>query len=137
MEPFILYQNGRAADIVLEQNSIYGISYMTEIFCRDIERVCGVYPEIVQELPENSKYAVLIATCGSSELLTSLEQKGLIDLSNVRGRREVYGIFRVKEDASDREFLVVAGSDKRGTIYGMFHLSEAIGVSPWGNDLYG
>ncbi len=131
MEPFILYQNGRAADIVLEQNSIYGISYMTEIFCRDIERVCGVYPEIVQELPENSKYAVLIATCGSSELLTSLEQKGLIDLSNVRGRREVYGIFRVKEDASDREFLVVAGSDKRGTIYGMFHLSEAIGVSPW------
>ena len=67
MESFILCRDGKAADILLEQNSVYGMSYMTGIFCEDIERVCGVYPHVVQELPENSKYAVLIATCGSSE----------------------------------------------------------------------
>lgn len=131
MESFILCRDGKAADILLEQNSVYGMSYMTGIFCEDIERVCGVYPYVVQELPENSKYAVLIATCGSSEWLTLFEREGLIDLCAVRGKREVYGIFRAKQKDSATEFLIVAGSDKRGTIYGMFHLSEAIGVSPW------
>ena len=45
MEPFILCRDGRAADIILEQNSVPGMSLMTDIFCGDIERVCGVYPE--------------------------------------------------------------------------------------------
>ena len=131
MEPFILCRDGRAADIILEQNSVPGMSLMTDIFCGDIERVCGVYPEVVQSPKEGCPYAVLVATCESSEMLDSFEQRGLIDLSNVRGKREVYGIFCVKDTGSGTEFLVIAGSDKRGTIYGMFHISECIGVSPW------
>lgn len=131
MEPFILCRDGRAADIILEQNSVPGMSLMTDIFCGDIERVCGVCPEIVQNPKEGCPYAVLVATCESSAMLDSFEQRGLIDLSDVRGKREVYGIFRVKDTGSGTEFLVIAGSDKRGTIYGMFHISECIGVSPW------
>ncbi|MDE7326961.1 MAG: glycosyl hydrolase 115 family protein [Lachnospiraceae bacterium] len=159
MEPFILCRDGRVADIVLEPNMVYGMPFMTGIFCEDIERVCGVYPEIVQKLREGCAYAVLVATCGSSELLDTLEREGFIDLSDVRGKREVYGIFRVKypvfgensasptkeskedkalrgnqgveDGVSATELLVIAGSDKRGTIYGMFRISEIIGVSSW------
>ena len=85
MEPFILCRDGRAADIILEQNSVPGMSLMTDIFCGDIERVCGVCPEIVQNPKERCPYAVLVATCESSAMLDSFEQRGLIDLSDVRG----------------------------------------------------
>ncbi len=125
INPFILFRNKAIANIVLEASAVYGMSDMAEIFCEDIERVSGIRPKITQEPQEGSTYVVLIATCGHSEILDSLEKEGLVDLSGVRGKREVYGIFRAKQ------FLVIAGSDKRGTIYGMFHISEKIGVSPW------
>ena len=47
-----------------------------------------------------------------------------IDLSDIKGKREVYGFFPVVGG------IVIAGSDKRGLIYGLFHLSELMGVSP-------
>ena len=53
-----------------------------------------------------------------------------INLSNVRGKNEVY-LFNVTDNQ-----IIIAGSDKRGTIYGLFHLSELLGVSPlvdWAN----
>lgn len=54
-----------------------------------------------------------------------------MELSAIRGKREVYD-FRVLEPANGESHatLLIAGSDKRGTIYGLFHLSEIIGVSP-------
>lgn len=142
MNPFILYQKNTVANIILEPSAVSGMAYMAGIFCEDIERVSGVRPEITQKPQEGCAYAVLIATCGYSELLDSFEQEGLLDLSGVRGKREVYGIFRVSRSGqapcaglaaapTDTEYLVIAGSDKRGTIYGMFHISEEIGVSPW------
>lgn len=155
MEPFILYQK-QVANVILEATAISGISYMTGIFCEDIKQVCGACPKVVQKPQAGSAYAVLVATCGHSGMLDFFEKKGLLDLSDVRGKREVYGIFRVKLSAAEAsgifapetsgnivldaeetvsapstEFLVIAGSDKRGTIYGMFHISEKIGVSPW------
>ncbi len=49
------------------------------------------------------------------------------DTSEIQGKREVYGFFvNEKENA-----LIIAGSDKRGTIYGLFHISEMFGVSPF------
>ena len=198
MNSFILSRNETAADVILEASAVSGMPYMVGIFCEDIERVGSVHPEILQNPREGCPYAVLVATCGHSELLDAFEREGRIDLSGVRGKREVYGIFRVTypsgtisgdrssrpsaeresvecdsrpsaegesgdcgsrrsaETASGKtgiirfteaiqekdkrrmegstaatEFLVIAGSDKRGTIYGMFHISEKIGVSPW------
>ena len=56
------------------------------------------------------------------------------------GKRECY-LIKVLETPFDdfpkiKQALIIIGSDKRGTIYGMFRLSEMCGVSPlvfWGD----
>lgn len=100
---------------------------------------------------------VLFATVGKSVVADQLERKGRIALSAVRGKNEVFACFLLEssekaenpngEEHEDvfagtdlsgicKQLLLICGSDKRGTIYGMFHLSERMGVSPlvyWGD----
>lgn len=75
---------------------------------------------------------IIAGTIGHNTTLDTLAEEGRLNLSRVRGKREVYhfGIIERKETEAHRT-LVIAGSDKRGTIYGLFHLSELLGVSPW------
>ncbi len=132
MNEFQLFCGQDVATIVLEKNAISGMDYMTDIFCGDIELVAGEYPTVVEGIAEASDYAVLVATCGYSQLLEDMEAAGDIELAEVRGKREVYGLFLVESERTcGKKTLVVAGSDKRGTIYGMFRISEELGVSPW------
>ena len=65
---------------------------------------------------------------GKSPAVDALAKDGKIDVSGITGKREVYGIFAPAED-----LLVIAGSDKRGVIYGLFRISEELGVSPYVN----
>jgi len=77
------------------------------------------------------EYTVIFATLGRSPYVGGLIADGKFDPTLIEGKREVYQIKLLGEDT-----LLVCGSDKRGTIYGMFALSEYIGVSPlcfWGD----
>jgi len=69
--------------------------------------------------------AILVGTLGKSPAIDKLAAEGKIDVSGVRGQWEAYDIETVGDT------LVIAGSDKRGTIYGLYEISEQIGVSPW------
>ncbi len=132
MNEFQLFYGQEMAAIVLEKNAISGMDYMTDIFCDDIEMVSGKRPTVVEEFKEAGEYAVLVATCGYSTLLDAMEEAKDINLSEIKGKREVYGFFFVESERTcGKKTLVIAGSDKRGTIYGMFRVSEEIGVSPW------
>src|SRR5579859_2098234 len=68
---------------------------------------------------------ILVGTLGKSPAIDKLAAEGKIDVSGVRGQWEAYDIETVGDT------LVIAGSDKRGTIYGLYEISEQIGVSPW------
>lgn len=68
---------------------------------------------------------VIVGTIGSSPVLDKLISEGKLDVSDIEGKWESFKI-QVIDDA-----LVIAGSDKRGTIYGVYDLSEKMGVSPW------
>ena len=86
--------------------------------------------ELFDGAPEEYKSGRIYAGCiGKSALIDDLEKKGIIDLSDVRGKREVY-LFKVTE-VNGNPVIIIAGSDKRGTIYGLFHISELIHVTPW------
>ena len=67
--------------------------------------------------------SLLIGTLGRNADIDQLEKQG--QLPDLRGKREKFLITTV----GDR--LVIAGSDRRGTIYGVYELSEQLGVSPW------
>ncbi len=71
---------------------------------------------------------VIAATLGHSAFLSKLISDGKFDENKIKDKWEVYS-FEFLPD--DNNTLLIAGSDKRGTIYGLFHLSELLGVSPW------
>lgn len=131
-----LYKENQVADLFFEDDAFSGVKKIAGKVAQDVELVVGRKPNCVigaiSYKNEIKTPAVWIGTVGKSQMLEELEQEGAIDLSAIRGKREVYGWFFVAGKSSDAaQILVIAGSDKRGTIYGMFHLSEAIGVSPF------
>lgn len=104
---------------------------------RDVELVTGKMPGEETDAEGIYDNAVIYGTVGRSPLLERLERTGKVHLDSVRGKWEVYAFcvvgdpFDGAEDApAVKNALVIAGSDKRGTIYGLYHLSEVMGVSP-------
>ncbi len=109
---------------------------------KDIEHVFGARPDVICADREDinasfikddgvTDQPVIFGTAGCSPILDELDGRGLIKLSEIRGKREVYS-FSLVESPFDNvtSALVIAGSDKRGTIYGLFHLSDILKVSP-------
>lgn len=127
MSGFKIYSHGKLCQILVEQQAYDGVKLVANAHAEDIELVCGKKPEIVSEpLSITSKSVIIAGTVGKSDILSRL-----VNTDNIQGKREVYSVSYVKNpfDSVD-EALVIAGSDKRGTIYGIFDISERIGVSP-------
>ena len=83
----------------------------------DFEKVTGTRPAS----SDNPK--ILIGTVGTNKQIDLWVKQGL--LPNLKGKTEKFIIKTIGEQ------LVIAGSDKRGTVYGIYELSRQIGVSPW------
>ena len=118
--------------IVIDEKDWPGVFRVAGKVSEDFNRVFGSCKdaETVSFTDVNSLAGKIVAGCiGKSALIDALEKDGLIDLSQVRGKNEVY-LFTVVQIAG-QDTLVIAGSDKRGTIYGLFHISELMEVSPW------
>lgn len=131
---FPLVLGGKAASVYIDPNGADydGLSLVAKSFAEDVRLVTGVVPEIVTESKMLTDTAVIFGSIGNNEIIDSLIADGVIDVSDIKGKWECYKIQVVKEPAEGIEqAVVVVGSDKRGTIYGIYHISELIGVSPW------
>jgi autotransporter-associated beta strand protein len=97
----------------------------------DIQRVTGIAPAVSTVAPSASE-AILIGTVGTSPLIDSLVSAEKIDVSAIQGKWEAYTASVVENPLPGvTRALVIAGSDRRGTAFGVFALSESMGVSPW------
>ena len=121
---------GKGLAFYEEAQALPGVKRVAGMVKQDIELVTGVSPAGITS-GQGSGCAVLYGTIGHSPMLDALEAQGKIALNAIRGKWECYS-FQVIETplAGIGAALVIAGNDKRGTIYGLFHLSELIGVSP-------
>lgn len=98
----------------------------------DIERVTGRKPSLVREAVPLSGDAVFVGVLGESPLLDGLVARGKLDADGLKGSWESYVVQVVDAPLPNvRRALVIAGSDRRGAIYGLYEVSETIGVSPW------
>lgn len=129
---FPLAAEGKTCKIVVDSSDFRGVIRAGSDLRSDIERVTGISPLFSTGDISGSKYIIIAGTAGESSLINSLIRSGKINTAEIRGRWESYIIQTV-----DRPFpgvkkaLVIAGSDKRGTIYGIYGISRLIGVSPW------
>lgn len=130
MAEFNLFKNGVLAPIVLEDNRVHGVKKMAGIFAKDIERVTGKAPEITAAIPNATSFVIYLGLAKSAKVQN--EFKDVIDTKDIAGKRETYGIFMFENPANKgQQVLAIVGSDKRGLTYGMFSISEIMGVSPW------
>jgi hypothetical protein len=121
-----------AAPLFLDSHDHAGVLRVAKLLQADVDRVTGHEPRLaIGDLPRG-KNVVLIGTLGKSPLIDSLVESKKLDVSGVEGKWEAFVAQVVDQpmEGVDRA-LVIAGSDKRGTIYGMFDLSAQVGVSPW------
>ena len=113
---------------VCDNSEFSGVKKIADKVRLDVERVTGVKPALntVDGAVEAAAGSVLFATAGKSPVAEKLAaDNGLsAELAKINGKRECY-VFAVRSDK-----VIIIGSDKRGTIYGLFHLSELMGVSP-------
>ncbi len=124
---------------VYEESAFSGVRKIAGKVREDIAKVFGAKPIGIEytDLKDTAgffEHPVFFGTVGKSELLDRLAAKGNINLFDIAGGYEVYS-FNVVDDLEFDGFtfesaIVIAGSDKRGTIYGLFKLSEMIGISP-------
>lgn len=84
-------------------------------------------------MPKIADTAIIIGSIESSEIIRELIISGKLgEAARIKGNWEGYVIKKVKNPIDGIEnALVIAGSDTRGTIYGIYALSEKMGVSPW------
>ncbi len=125
-----LARNGAATPLAVSANDWPGVQRAAYDLQADIERVAGVKPALGPN--QSASIAVLIGTLGHSELIDGLVAGGKLNVDAIRGKWEAFIIETVEHPLPgvDRA-LVIAGSDKRGTIYGVYEISQQIGVSPW------
>ena len=116
---FITFKRSSQSDIELTRTSdtiTYdpldwkGVRMAVENLRHDLKAVTG-----------SANAPVVVGTIGKSKLA----KKYKLQSKELQGKWEQYLIF------TDKGKLVILGSDKRGTIYGIYELSRQIGVSPW------
>ncbi len=120
--------------LLVEETAFEGVKRIAGKVAVDIEKVTGIRPQVVNGLEGLDKDNTQVIFCATADKSSLLEKMAVTD--KVQGKREVYAITFVDELDGFSNVLVICGSDKRGTIYGMFTLSEYIGVSPlcyWGD----
>ncbi|MCT9080333.1 glycosyl hydrolase 115 family protein [Streptomyces fulvoviolaceus] len=129
---FPLVQAGTAVDVFVDAADDPAVIRAAADLQADIERVGGARPSLLHTLPESAALLVLVGTIGASPVIDRLVAQGRLDVSRVKGRWEASVTQTVDRPVPgvDRA-LVIAGSDRRGTIYGIYDTSERIGVSPW------
>ncbi|HET9087368.1 MAG TPA: glycosyl hydrolase 115 family protein [Acidobacteriaceae bacterium] len=128
---FPIVQHSTASSLYVDAGDFWGVIRAAGDLQSDIRRVTGREP-LLTHSDKFPAEVILIATLGKSPVLDRLIQEQKIDVAPIRGKWEATLIQVVPHPFPGvRSALVIAGSDMRGTIYGIYDVSEEIGVSPW------
>ena len=125
----LLNANNRV-EIYMDTNDCKGVSYAAHALQKDIKSVSGATATLTSDagfLKKNdtARPAILVGTIGHSAAIDQLVKQKRINGNLLKGKREKFIITLIDGQ------LVIAGSDRRGTIYGIYELSQQMGVSPW------
>lgn len=126
---FPLVQNKKIVNILLDSKDQKGINLAVENLREDCNRVFGLKPHLMTDVSEGN---CIIVGSLNSVYVQQLIKKNKLDKKELLSKNEKYIITTVEQPFEGVEnALVIAGSDRRGTIYGIYELSKQLGVSPW------
>ena len=136
----LLINRNNKVEIYMDANDCKGVSYAANALVKDIIKVSGSKAVLTSDAGLKDKNTtrkdaadknaagkptILVGTIGHSAAIDQLIRQKRINGNLLKGKREKFIITVVDGQ------LVIAGSDRRGTIYGIYELSQQMGVSPW------
>ena len=122
-EPFVSFK--LSADVIsLQGASVSFDSREHSCVQRAVANLQQDFEKVTQKgLPLSENASILVGTVGVNKQIDQWVKKGV--LRDLKGKTEKYIIKTIGDQ------LVIAGSDKRGTVYGIYELTNQMGVSPW------
>jgi len=129
---FPIAQGGKTAAIYVDPGDWPGVIRAVKDLQADVARVTGLKPAVRNDVGNPGNHVIIVGTLGRSRMIDDLVKAGKIGTGEIAGKWESFFLQVVPEPLPGvAAALVIVGSDKRGTIYGIYDLSEQIGVSPW------
>ncbi len=123
---------GKSAPLFVSSNDYPGVIRAFKDLQTDIGKVTDVTPELFNDRVLKSRKIIIAGTIGKSKVIDNLIKTKKIEIKDISGKWETFLIQVVKRPLPGVKMaLVIVGSDKRGTIYGIYEVSKQIGVSPW------
>ncbi|MFT4090920.1 MAG: glycosyl hydrolase 115 family protein [Asticcacaulis sp.] len=118
------------ADIVVADTDAPVVGIAAQDLSEDIGRVTGKPTQVTAT--STATQQIWVGTIGANPLIEDLIKRRKINVSALKDCWECYAVISVQKPVQGVDAaLVIVGSDRRGTAYGVYALSEAIGVSPW------
>ncbi len=129
---FPVVTSSQTTSIYVDENDDWLVHKAASLLQNDIEMVTGKKPEIISALPSTIKNVIIIGTIDRSSLMQKMVKGKKLDVANIKGKWETFKLQTINNPLKGIEnAFVIVGSDKRGAAYGVFELSQEIGVSPW------
>ncbi len=120
------------SEIYYDTSDYETVIITAKLLAEDIERVSGKLPKIISDKNELSEYIIIVGSVEKNVLIHSLSTTNKMDIGKINGHWEQFYMKTLNNPFPGvKKALVIAGSDRRGTAYGVFELSKAMGVSPW------
>ncbi|WP_158797737.1 glycosyl hydrolase 115 family protein [Pedobacter sp. L105] len=141
-ETYVSSKNGKGKFALASRNSVAplqvssldfpGVILAAKNLQSDIKMVTGLSPQFFTSASPKGRRVVIVGTLGKNPEIDQLVKDKKLLVSGIEGKWETF-LIQVVDHPSPGidQALVIAGSDKRGTIFGIYDLSAKIGVSPW------
>ena len=131
-EFFTLSESGKSTTLIISSNDYPGVIRALNDLKTDIGKVTNAEPAIAFDNLPAQKQVVIAGTIGKSPIIDQLVANNKLDIGSIKGKWETFVIKTIiKPFPGVDKALVIVGSDKRGTIFGIYNVSSHIGVSPW------
>ena len=128
---FPIVSVGGATSIYVDEKDHWLMHKAAALLRQDLEMLTGQQATIVSRLPSSADNIIIIGSLDSSTTIRSLDAEKKIR-PGLAGQWEKFQLQTIDNPRKGiKKALVVAGSDKRGTAYGVFELSRQMGLSPW------
>lgn len=129
---FVMISSSNKATILIDTSDFEVVKIAARSLQGDIKDITDIEPTLTHYNNQINSSAIIVGTIGKSKIIDQLIKEHKIKVEAIKGKWEGYSIQLVQNPTSRiKQALVISGSDRRGTAFGVFELSRMIGVSPW------
>lgn len=125
----VVSKEGKVADLFYDKSENIAVIRAAKDLQTDIQKVTGKLPNL-STIETFGEFEIVIGTVGTSKKIDQLISSKKINAKDLKGKWESFVITTIENSKSKKQ-LIIAGIDRRGTIYGIYEISKQLGVSPW------